>query len=171
MLMIRPHFAARITGRTARAQSIEPVTLTRITASHSSSAMSSKPLRPEQGRVVDQHVDPPEGVERRRGHRPGRVRIGHVGGDRDGAPALGRDLGGHRFGVAAVEVADQHRGAGAGEFERVFPPDSLPGAGDDHPAPAHVGRIGAAAARRRRFSLFRHLFRQLSLPPAIAAAS
>jgi hypothetical protein len=91
--------------------------------------------------VVHDHVEAPEGLDRRRHQGAGAVPVGDVVAVGDRGAAGGDDLvhdglggGGRR--VAAVErhadVVHHYLGALAGELEGVTPADAPPGAGHDH---------------------------------------
>ena len=94
----------------------------------------------EEPRVVHEHVEATEGVDRGVDEAVGAVPVGDVVGVRDRLTAGGDDLVDHLLRGAAVgagsvtchaEVVHDDAGALAGEGQGVLAPDAAGGAGDD----------------------------------------
>ena len=123
-----------------------PVRLTLMTFSHSSSGMWTREGLLDPG-VVDQQVEPAEGLA-----DLGEAAL-DIGLDRDvhldghGAPAGGLDGGDHRAAVVDLAAAvDRHRGAVGGELERGTLADAAGGGGDQGAPPFEQARVGCMEA-------------------------
>ncbi len=93
------------------------------------------------GGVVDQHVDPPIGLECPCDHGLDRGQVADIGLDRQALTARSLDLRSNKREVLTVQFGENRDSPGCGEGECVFPAQPLARAGDDGHAPADIETI------------------------------